>query len=173
MIKKEHGFLSSLKDRLPVSRAEARRRAHKELIRVAKVQVAKGVMLGMTHALAQKHEPIEPTEKNWWQAQTAKWETVWRMLNEASTDLSDFRKISNLHQVADAAFQLYEQLTLNGASLMEVPSDEIRAEALRWRETATLIASLHRHCVMDKLRLHQTPGRKNAEESGIKDVKEI
>lgn len=173
MIKKEKGFLSKLKDRFPVSRSEARRRAHKELIRAARVQVTKGVMLGMTHALSQKHEPLEQTELLWWKAQTAKWEAIWAMLNEASKDLDDFRQISNLHQVAEAAFRLYEKMSVDAATaLLEVPSETLREEATRWRETGTLIASLHRHCIMDKLNEHEVLGGKNATDSGITVMKE-
>jgi hypothetical protein len=174
MIRKQKGFLSRLKDRFPVSRAEARRRAHTDLIKAARVQLTKGIMLGMTHALAQKHEPIEEPEKLWWKAQTVKWETIWRMINEASVDLNDFQKISELHKVAEAAFRLYEQMAVTAVtSLCEVSSESLHEEAVRWRETGTLIASLHRHCIMDKLNEVQfLPSCKNPEESGIKEVKE-
>lgn len=172
MIKKDIGFLSKLRDRIPVSRTEARRRAHKELIRAARVQVTKGVMLGMTHALAQKQEPLEQPELLWWKSQSAKWETIWGMINEACKDLGDFRQLSRLNQVADAAYQLYEQLAVDAAvSLLEVPPSTLRAESTRWRETGMLIASLHRHCLLDKLeeatRSGKTPG-----DSGITVVKE-
>jgi hypothetical protein len=169
MFKKDRGFLSKLKDRFPVSQAEARRRAHLELIQAARVQVTKGVMLGMTHALSQKNEPLEQPELLWWKAQTAKWETVWRMLNEATADLNDFRQLSDLHRVAEAAFKLYEQMSVEAVTaLLEVPSEKLREEAGRWRETATLIASLHRHCLMDKLE----QASKNPAFSGITVVKE-
>lgn len=152
MFKKDRGFLSKLRDRFPVSQAEARRRAHNDIIQAARVQVTKGVMLGMTHANAQRHEPLEQPELLWWKAQTARWETIWQMLNEASKDLSDFRQLSDLHKVADAAFKLYEQMSVDAATtLHEVPSERLREEAARWRETGTLIASLHRHCLMDRL----------------------
>jgi hypothetical protein len=171
MKNKERGFLSKLRDRFPVSPAEARRRAHKELIRAARVQVTKGVMLGMTHALGQKHEPLEQPELLWWKAQTAKWETIWQMLNEASKDLEDFRQLSDLHRVADASFKLYEQLSVDAATaLHEVPSESLRTEAARWRETGMLIASLHRHCLMDKL--NQATDGKTAPVSGITVMKE-
>ncbi len=173
MIRKEKGFLSKLRDKFPVSRSEARRRAHRELIRAARVQVTKGVMLGMTHALAQKQEPLEQPELIWWKAQTVKWETIWAMVNEASKDLEDFRQISKLHLVADAAFQLYEQIMVNAAvALNEVPAQTLREEAARWRETGTLLASLHRHCILDKLNEHQRLHRKNPSDSGITVVKE-
>lgn len=167
MFRKEIGFIGRLKEYLPVSRAEARRRAHADLIRAAKVQVTRGIMLGMTHAIAQRHEPLEMPEKVWWKAQAAKWETVWGMLNQASKDLSDFKSLSELFRVAEAAFSLYEQMTLSSSALLEVPADSLRAEASRWREIGTLIASLHRHCLMDRLHAaHLTEG-KNAPNSGI------
>lgn len=174
MIRKQKGFLSKLRDRFPVNRAEARRRAHNDLIKAARVQLTKGVMLGMTHALAQKHEPLEEPAKLWWRAQTAKWETIWRMVNEACVDLDDFQRISELHRVAEAAFRLYEQMAVDSAiSFCEVPSEALREEAIRWRETGTLIASLHRHCIMDKLNEVQPVEIGKIEpESGIKEVKE-
>lgn len=174
MIRKERGFLSKLRDRFPVSRAEARRRAHTDLIKAARVQLTKGVMLAMTHALAQKHEPLEDPEKLWWKAETVKWETIWRMINEATVDLGDFQKLSDLHKIAEAAFRLYEQMAVTAVtSLCEVPSEVLHEEAIRWRETGTLIASLHRHCLMDKLNDAQFPTScKNPPESGIKEVKE-
>jgi hypothetical protein len=172
MIRKKKGFLSKLRDRFPVSRAEARRRAHRDLIKAASVQLTKGVMLGMTHAIGQKHEPLEEPEKIWWKAQTAKWETIWRMLNEASVDLTDFSKLSDLHKIGEAAFKLYEQMTLDAFTcLCEVPPNTMREEAMRWRETATLVASLHRHCIMDKLN-EIGPEGKNTPLSGITTMKE-
>lgn len=172
MIRKKKGFLSKLRDSFPVSRAEARRRAHRDLIKAAGVQLTKGVMLGMTHAIGQKHEPIEEPEKIWWKAQTAKWETIWRMINEASVDLADFQKLSDLHKVGEAAFKLYEQMTVEALTMLsEVPTNTLREEALRWRETATLIASLHRHCIMGKL--NDLPqGGKNASLPGITVLEE-
>jgi len=174
MIRKKKGFLSKLRDRFPVSRAEARRRAHTDLIKAARIQLTKGVMLGMTHALAQRHEPIEEPEKHWWRAETVKWETIWRMINEATVDLDDFQRLSDLHKVAEAAFNLYEQMAVNAVtSLCEVPTEVLHEEAVRWRETGTLIASLHRHCVMDKLNdARFLPSSKNPAETGITDLKE-
>jgi hypothetical protein len=173
VIKKNRGFLSKLRDRFPVSRSEARRRAHQELIRAARVQVTKGVMLGMTHALAQKQEPLEQPELLWWKSQTAKWETIWSMLNEATKDLEDFRQISCLCKVADAACQLYEQLAVDAAvSMLEVPADTLREEASRWRETGMLIASLHRHCILGKLEEAMLTESKNLGDSGITIMKE-
>lgn len=168
---KNKGFFSKLKDSFPVSRVESRRRAHREMIKAARVQVTKGVMLGLTHANAQKHEPLEKPAQAWWKAETAKWETVWGMLNDASSDLTDFRKISELGAVGDAAFKLYEQLLIDSmTSLSEVPSELLREEAMRWRETATLISSLHRHCIMDRLD-EASQGGKNPVVSGI-NIKE-
>jgi hypothetical protein len=172
VFKKDVGFLSKLRDRIPVSRAEARRRAHKELIRASRVQVAKSVMLGATHALAQKQEPLEQPELIWWKSQASKWETVWAMYNEASKDLEDFRQLSCLHRVADAAYQLYEQLAVDAmVSLSEVPAATLREESARWRETGMLLSSLHRHCLMGKLEEATRTG-KIPEDSGITVVKE-
>lgn len=172
MFKKDIGFLSKLRDRIPVSRTEARRRAHKELIRAARVQVTKGVMLGMTHALAQKQEPLEQPELLWWKSQATKWETIWQMINEASKDLEDFRQLSALSKVANAAYQLYEQLAVDAAvSLLEVPAITLRAESERWRDTGMLISSLHRHCLLSKLE-EATRGGKIPSDSGITIVKE-
>jgi hypothetical protein len=173
MFNKKRGFLTHLKDKFPVSRTEARRRAHNDLINAARVQVSKGIMLGLQHALSQKHEPLQEPERLWWKAQTVKWETIWRMLNEASVDLTDFRKISDLNRVSDAAFRLYEQMAIEAmTALLEVPSETLREEALRWRETGTLLASLHRHCLMDRLHESKVSTGKNAGVSGIKEVKE-
>lgn len=139
------------------------------MIQAARTQVAKGVMLGLTHANAQRHEPLEQPAQLWWKAQTAKWETLWGMLNEASTDLSNFAKLKELQEVSKAAFRLYEQLTVDAmVALVEVPSEVLREEAGRWRETATLVASLHRHCIMGKLE----EASKNPVFSGITEVKE-
>jgi hypothetical protein len=172
VFKKDIGFLSKLRDRLPVSRTEARRRAHKELIRAARVQVTKGVMLGMTHALAQKQEPLEQPELLWWKAQATKWEMIWQMVNEACKDLEDFQYLSRLGKVAEAAYRLQEQLAVDAAvALMEVPATTLHAESVRWRDTGMLISSLHRHCLMDKLEAATRAG-KIPEESGITVVKE-
>lgn len=172
MLSKKKGFLEHLVDKFPVSRSEARRRAHTDLIKAARIQVTKDIMLGLQHALSQKHEPIQEPEKIWWKAETARWETIWRMLNEASRDLTDFRRLSDLHKVSDAAFQLYEQMAVDAVvSLHEVPSEVLRDEALRWRQTGTLLASLHRHCLMDRLHA-QCSGSKNTADSGITVLKD-
>lgn len=173
MLNKRKGFLGQLADKFPISRTEARRRAHAELIEAARVQVTRGIMLGLQHAMAQKQAPIEEPEKAWWKAETVKWETIWRMLNEAARDLTDFRRLSDLFKVSDSAFRLYEQMTVDArTALLEVPSDALHEEALRWRETATLIASLHRHCIMDRLHETQVSDRKTQADSGITMMKE-
>ena len=175
MLRKERGFLSKLKDHLPIGRAEAKRRAHNDLIRAARVQATKGIMLGMVHALSQKQEELHAQEKAWWKAQTAKWETIWMMINEASLNMTDFQQINKLCYIADTAFRLYEQIVVDSiTALHEVPSEDMYEEALRWRETATLISSLYRHCLMDRLNENPEPPVKvkNTPESGIINMKE-
>lgn len=132
-------------------------------------------MEGMTHALSQKDGLLHTMEKLWWKAQVAKWETIWRMLNEACADLSDFRNLSDLDKIGDAAFKLYEQLIKSDTILCAVSSWSLRGEALRWRGVGALTFSLYRHCVLSKLyeslpRVEKE--RKNTPISGIKDMKE-
>lgn len=170
MIKIDWGLWTRIVSRLPISRVEARKRVHLELIGAARQQVTQSVMLGMLHAIKQKDAPIEYPAKIWWKAQTTKWEVIWRMLNEATVDLYDFQKISDLKHVGESAFKLYEQLSVVAVTTFcEVPANNLHVEARRWRDVAALILSLHRHCIMNKL--DESQRGKTATVSGITDMK--
>lgn len=165
-------FLSKITEYLPTSKRSARRSAHTDLITASRLQIKRSMMCGTLSATNLRDSCAKPIEKSWWRAQTVKWETIWRMFNEASLDLSDFRCLSQIRGVGDASFALYEKLTVDAmVSLCPVSPDTLKTEALRWRELGTLIASLHKHCLMHQLDIHNST-RKNSGKSGIKDMKE-
>lgn len=173
MFRSERGFLNKLWDQLPISRVEARRQAHNDLIRSARIQATRGIMLSMVNSLTQRQSPLRDPEKAWWKAQTVRWEMIWAMVNEASLNITDFRQISKLCQISNTAFRLYEQMVVDSMTALHgVPRDTMYEEALRWRETGTLIASLYRHCLMERLNeVPPPPEGKNPEESGIITMK--
>lgn len=157
MTKDGKGLLSKLMDKISTSPSEAKKRAHEELVRAAYTQAAKTIMLGMTNTLSERRNSREQREAAWWKAQTAKWETLWRMFTEAFKTPRDIGQLTDLRRVSEAAFALYEQMSIEAViSMTDVSGTTLRNEARRWREVGTLIASLHRHCLMNALTTTQT-----------------
>jgi hypothetical protein len=129
MTTRDRGILKRLKSYLPVTRGLAQR----EFIEHAKKQVDQEVMHGTVHALSYP----DP----WWKAQAVKWETIWRMINEACSGLEGQPA---LEDVCSAAFALHEQLAVKAAvELCEVTADELKVESRRWRTLATHLTLLN------------------------------
>lgn len=145
MTTRDRGIFTKLKSYLPVTR----RLVQNELVENAKRLVAQEVMRGTVHALSYPDQP-------WWKAQSVKWETIWRMINEACSNLKDRPALGD---VCTAAFTLHEQLAVKASvELCEIPADELRTESRRWRTLATHLTLLHEFS-------------KNAANSGIIDMR--
>lgn len=145
MTTRDRGFFAKFKSSFPITRARALHTTHVNLIEAARAQTAQSIMHGTLHAMTEKASS-EGRGSFWWKAQTAKWETIWRMFNEVTTNF-DPQKLDDLRQVSDAAFALYEQLAIRATvDLQEVTSDVLRSESLLWRDVAVCLSNLHWQC---------------------------
>lgn len=152
MITRAKELLERVKGSLLINKALALQLAHAEIIERSRRQLTSSAMKGMVNANAQKNRDLTEPERLWWKSQTAKWETIWAMINEACLNLDKVSQLPNLRRVSDAAFTLYEQMCVDAVVVLhEVPSSDLKKEALRWREVGVLTVSLYRHCLMGKI----------------------
>lgn len=167
MTTRDRGIIARLKSSIPTTRARAMRYAHQIFLSTIEQSITKEVMDGTINALTER-SMAEGSDRLWWKAQTVRWETIWRMLNETRTEL---HRVEAVKRISDAAFTLHEQLTVVSITeLCEVPTATIKEEALRWRSVAALISCLHSHYLLHQP--HISPEGKNAPNSGIIDMKE-
>lgn len=170
MTNSNRSILQRISDRIPISRPRALCLVHLTLVQSTRTQVLTKLVQCALHALEQRTKHEDGPQYLWWKAQTVKWETIWLMVNEVCSDLSDPNCSERLHRVSDAAFELYEQLTIGVATMHQVSLATIRTESLRWRELGALLLLLR----MQYLNL-PVPVRtsKTTGNSGITDMKEV
>lgn len=166
MITKARELFERIKGTLLINKTLALQLAHTEIIERSRQNLVRSAMKGMLNANAQKNRDLTEPERLWWKSQTAKWETIWGMINEACACLNKVSQLPNLRRISDAAFTLYEQMSVDSVVMLrEVPSSDLKKEALHWREIGVLTISLYRHCLMGKIH-EANEGAKSAEIRG-------